>query len=94
MQRSEADAGTPPYANGSGSMALGLVGKVVIPLVIGGILGGLALNTRQEVTANSLAEHKVAEEQRLRELKDQLTSLRVEFLVELRELRQAVERRR
>lgn len=80
--------------NGNGALALGLVAKIVIPLVVAGILGGLALNTRQELTEARLDEHKAAEEQRLSDLKAQVTALRDEIRIELRELRQAVERRR
>lgn len=77
-----------------GRVALSLVARIGLPLLLVGILGGVALNTRAELTAAALAEHKQAEEARLTELKADIRALRDELRSDLQNIRLALDRRR
>lgn len=90
-----------PHASASSANGSGLMTRVVAALAIASILGGLAAWSDGRITAATLAEqrqafveHKATEQQRLNELSIEMRALRDEMRVELRELRQAVERKR
>ncbi len=78
----------------NGKRAIGLFEKIVIPLILSAVIGGLTLWSDQKVTASALAEHKAAEESRLSELRADIRSLRDELRSDIQNLRQAVERKR
>lgn len=77
-----------------GKVALSLGAKVGLPLLIVGILGGIALTADQKVQAYALAEHKQAEDARLSEIRSDVRLLRDEMRAELQNIRQALDRRR
>lgn len=71
-----------------------MVSTILVPLIIAGILGGIALWSDQRVTASALTEHKSAEEARLSELKTDIRALRDEIRGDLESIRLAVERKK
>ena len=90
-----------PQANGSGNGALSsTLIRVMAALAVTSIIGGIAAWSDGRITAATLAEqrqafveHKATEQQRLNELSVEIKALRDEMRIELREIRQAVERR-
>jgi len=80
-------------ANGNGTITKVLIG-VLTALTIGAVFGGVNAWSDARVLASDLAAHKEVEKQRLDELGRSLAEMRVEVKSELRDLRQAVERRK
>lgn len=81
------------HSNGNATITKVTIG-VLTALTIGAIFGGVNAWSDARVLASDLAAHKEVEKQRLDELGRSLAEMRVEVKSELRDLRQAVERRK
>ena len=90
-----------PHANGNGNgAASSVLVRIVAGLVVTATIGALAAWSDGRITAATLAdqklsliEHKAEEQKRLDGLSVEIKALRDEMRTEMKEIRQAVERR-
>lgn len=80
--------------NGNGNGTTKFAVSVLTALTIAAILGGVGAWADGRVTAANLEAHKSFEQQRLDELRNEIAGLRADMKTELRDLRQAVERKK